>query len=80
MSQPVRRAARRTFWPRLPIASESWVIVLTTTVARPSSKQRLISATSAGLSAFWMRICDDSFHRTMSIFSPLSSSTMLLDA
>ena len=37
MSQPVSRAARRTFCPRLPMASESWSSV-TTTVARPSSK------------------------------------------
>ncbi len=76
MSQPVSLAARRTFWPRLPIARESWSSV-TTTVARPNSKQRAISATSAGLSALAISIFEESFHRTMSIFSPPSSSTML---
>ena len=39
MSQPVRRAARRTFCPRRPMARESWSS-RTMIVARPSSKQR----------------------------------------
>src|SRR6476660_1128659 len=77
MSQPVNRAANRTFCPRLPIASDSWSS-FTTTVARPSSKQSDTSATSAGFSALLIRICEDSFQRTMSIFSPPSSSTMFL--
>jgi len=42
------------------------------------NSKRLTSATSAGLSALPIRICDDSFQRTMSIFSPPSSSTMFL--
>ena len=77
MSQPVSLAARRTFCPRLPIASESWPST-TTTVARPSSKHSAISATSAGLSELDISILEESFQRTMSIFSPPSSSTMLL--
>ncbi len=76
MSQPVRRAARRTFCPRLPMASDNWSSA-TTTVARFNSKHRAISCTSAGFRALAIRICDDSFHRTMSIFSSPSSSTML---
>jgi hypothetical protein len=45
----------------------------------PSSKHSEISSTSAGLRALANQdLADDSFQRTMSIFSPLSSSTMFL--
>ncbi len=74
-SQSVSRAARRTFCPRLPIARLSCDSD-TTTVALPSSKHSAISEISAGFKAFAINTFDDSFQRTMSIFSPPSSSTI----
>ncbi len=37
--QPVRRAARRAFWPSLPIASESWKSGTTTRADRASPEE-----------------------------------------
>ena len=48
--QPVRRAARRAFWPSRPIASESWSSG-TITVAWRSSSSTITSRTRAGESA-----------------------------
>jgi hypothetical protein len=48
MSQPVSRAARRTFWPRLPMARRELVVV-DDDGGSPSSKQRLISCDLGGL-------------------------------
>ena len=49
--QPVRRAARRAFWPSLPIASDSWKSG-TMTSAVPVSAWMRTSRTFAGASAF----------------------------
>ena len=51
MRQPVRRAARRAFWPSLPIASESWKSGTTTRAARAASSTTVTEETRAGLSA-----------------------------
>jgi hypothetical protein len=49
--QPVRRAARRAFWPSLPMARLSWKSG-TITVAVPVSTSIRTSFTFAGDSAF----------------------------
>jgi hypothetical protein len=48
--QPVRRAARRAFWPSRPMASVSWSSGTMTVAWRPSSSTST-SRTRAGLSA-----------------------------
>ena len=77
-SQPVSRAASRTFWPALADGERELIVAHDDGGAPELEAQARSPDTSAGLSAFWMRIWLDSFHRTMSIFSPLSSSTMFL--
>jgi hypothetical protein len=67
--------ASRTFWPRRPIASESWSSV-TFTVAVFLAGSSLMSVISAGRSALMISASTDSFHRMMSIFSPFSSSVI----
>ena len=76
MSQPTSLEASRTFWPRLPMARDSWSSC-TRTMTRPSIGQRITSSTSAGCMALGISICSESFQRMMSIRSPASSSTML---
>ena len=49
--QPLSRAARRAFWPSLPIASDSWKSG-TITSAIPVSGWMRTSRTRAGASAF----------------------------
>jgi hypothetical protein len=66
-------AARRTFWPFLPIASDSWVSsTITSSCFSPRSviETRL---TFAGCSAFSANVVISSENSMMSIFSPRSS-------
>ena len=77
MSHPLSRDAKRTFCPRRPMASDNWSS-RTTTVARIKSPHKSTSSISAGFSALGISTCIESFHRTMSIFSPPSSSTIFL--
>ena len=74
--QPVRRAARRAFWPSRPIASESWSSG-TITVAWRSSSSTITSRTRAGESALATKRAGSSLWGMMSIFSPRSSETTI---
>ena len=74
MSQPVSWEARRTFWPRRPMASESWLSGTTTSMRLVSSSSTTF-VTSAGASAFTMKLAASGFHWMMSTFSPCSSLT-----
>jgi hypothetical protein len=74
MSQPVSCEARRTFWPRRPIASESWSSGTTTSMRSASSSSTTLT-TSAGWSALTMKVAWSGDHGMMSIFSPWSSPT-----
>ena len=71
---PVSWLARRTFWPRRPIASESWSSG-TTTSMRLSSSSITTRLTVAGWSALTTNVAVSSLHGMMSIFSPCSSCT-----
>ena len=73
MRQPVRRAARRAFWPSLPIASDSWKSGTTTRAERCSSEMISTEETRAGDSACATISAGSSEKSTMSIFSPCSS-------
>ncbi len=55
MSQPVSWEASRTFWPRRPMASESWSSG-TTTSMRSASSSSTTFTTSAGWSALTMKV------------------------
>ena len=74
--QPVSLAASRTFWPFLPIASESWLSSTSTSITRFSSSVIETRCTFAGLSAFITKPTGSSHHSMMSIFSPRSSRMM----
>ncbi len=74
--QPVSRAARRAFWPPLPIASESWSSA-TTTCMRLSASCSFTSMTRAGDSARDTNTVASWDQGTMSMRSPPSSRTML---
>ena len=74
MSQPVSCEARRTFWPRRPMASDSWSSGTTTSMRSASSSSTTL-ATSAGCSALTMKVAASGDHGMMSIFSPCSSPT-----
>ena len=74
--QPVRRAARRAFWPSLPMARESWKSG-TMTVAVPVSSSIRTSLTLAGDRALATKSGGSSENGTMSIFSPRSSLTTM---
>ena len=72
-SHSVSREASRTFWPFLPIASESWSSgTITSSVLSPTS---VIRATSAGLIARRTYSAWSGVHGTMSIRSPRNSCT-----
>src|SRR3954466_10822218 len=74
MSQPVSCEARRTFWPRRPIASDNcWSGTTTSMRSRSSSSTTL--ATSAGASALTTKVAMSCDHGMMSIFSPCNSFT-----
>src|SRR5665213_2970014 len=76
MSQPVSCEASRTFCPRRPIASESWLLVSgTTTSIRSRSSSITTLATSAGANALTTKVAISGDHGMMSIFSPCSSLT-----
>ncbi|MNN08553.1 hypothetical protein D3C81_1214120 [compost metagenome] len=72
--QPVSCEARRTFWPRRPMASDNCSSG-TTTSTRSASSSMTTLATSAGARALTMKVGSSSFHWMMSIFSPCSSAT-----
>ena len=72
--QPVRRAARRAFWPSRPIANDS-IRSGTVTLAIRFSSSMSTPITWAGDSAFATKTLASSFHGMMSIFSPPSSAT-----
>ena len=74
--QPVRRAARRAFWPSRPMASESWSSG-TTTVAWLVVVVDETSRTRAGDSALATKRAGSSLYGMMSIFSPRSSDTTM---
>ena len=74
--QPVRRAARRAFWPSRPMARESWKSG-TMTSATPVSSWMRTSLTLAGESALATKSGWSSLKGTMSIFSPRSSVTTM---
>jgi hypothetical protein len=74
MSQPVSCEARRTFWPRRPMASDSCSSGTTTSMRSASSSSTTL-ATSAGCSALTMKVAGDGDQGMMSIFSPCSSPT-----
>ena len=74
MSQPVSCEARRTFWPRRPMASDSWLSGTTTSMRLESSSSTTL-VTSAGASALTMKVAASGFHWMMSTFSPCSSPT-----
>ena len=59
------------------MARESWSS-RTSTMARPSIWQRITSSTSAGCKALGMSTCMSSLQRTMSMRSPVISSTIFL--
>ncbi len=54
MSQPVSCEASRTFWPRRPMASDSWSSGTTTSMRSASSSSTTL-VTSAGCSALTMK-------------------------
>src|SRR5712675_1097594 len=63
MSQPVSCEASRTFWPRRPIASDSWLLVSgTTTSMRSRSSSITTLATSAGASALTTKVAMSGDH------------------
>ncbi len=73
---PVRRAARRAFWPSRPIARLSWWSGTITSAAVPSSEM-WTAVTFAGDSALATKSARSSLNGTMSIFSPRSSLTTM---
>src|SRR6185295_14469391 len=74
IAQPVSIEARRTFWPRRPIASESWSSGTQTSIRRASSSSTTLE-TSAGASALTTKVAGSGDHGMMSIFSPCCSAT-----
>ena len=74
--KPVSLAASRAFWPSLPMARESWSSGTTTRQLLPSGRGSTL-ITSAGERAAAMYSAGSSEYLIMSIFSPLSSSTMV---
>ena len=73
ISQCVNRLARRTFWPFLPIARDSWSSSTITRALRLCSSSWMCEI-SAGLRALVISPSCSEFQRMMSIRSPLSSS------
>ena len=76
MRQPVSFAASRTFWPFLPMASDSWLSSTITSITLSTSLTIVTRCTLAGLSAFITNCTGSSEKSTMSIFSPRSSRMM----
>ncbi len=72
--QPVSWLARRTFWPRRPMASDSCSSG-TTTSTRPSSSSITTLETSAGARALTIKVASSPDQGMMSIFSPCNSAT-----
>ena len=74
--QPVSLAARRTFCPFLPIASDSCLSSTITSITLSRSSTIDTRCTFAGLSALVTKPTGSSENSTMSIFSPRSSRMM----
>ena len=74
MVQPVSWEASRTFWPRRPMASDSWSSGTTTSMRLASSSSTTLT-TSAGARPLTMKVAGSGDHWMMSIFSPCSSLT-----
>ena len=79
MSQPVSWEARRTFWPRRPMASESCSSGTTTSILSESSSSTTL-ATSAGCKALTTKVATSGDQGMMSIFSPCKLAHHGLDA
>ena len=76
MRTPVRRAAKRAFWPSLPMARLSWLSGTITSAWVPSSLM-MTATTLAGDRALATKSARSSLNGTMSIFSPRSSLTTM---
>ena len=76
MRQPVSFAARRTFWPFLPMASDSCLSSTITSMTRSRSSTIETRCVFAGLSALVTNAIASSENSTMSIFSPRNSRIM----
>ena len=74
ISQPTSWEARRTFWPRLPIASDSWSSGTTTSMRRSAASMTTL-VTSAGCRAFTTKVAVSGDQGMISTFSPPSSLT-----
>src|SRR5262249_25039984 len=74
MRQPVSLAAKRTFWPDLPMASDN-ILSGTTTNALLASSLTVTLTALAGDSASAINCAVSGDQRTMSIFSSYSSFT-----
>ncbi len=74
--QPVKRQAKRTFWPFLPMAMDRNSSGTTISITRFSSSITTL-AISAGARALQTNFATSGFHWTISIFSPRSSWTIL---
>ena len=74
MRQPVSCDARRTFWPFLPIASDSLSSGTISSIVWVSASMTTRD-TSAGAIALHTKRAGSSEYGTMSIFSPRSSCT-----
>jgi hypothetical protein len=61
-------AARRTFWPFLPMASESWVSSTMTSICLSARSVMETRLTLAGCSAFSAKVVISSENSMMSIF------------
>ena len=72
--QPDNCDAKRTFWPRRPIARLSWSSGTTTSI-RPATSSITTLATSAGASAFTTKEAGSSANGMISTFSPCNSPT-----
>ena len=71
--QPSNLAARRTFCPFLPMASESWLSSTTTSRCFSALSTTVTRLTFAGCSAFSANVTASSWNSIMSIFSPRNS-------
>ena len=72
--QPVNCAAKRAFWPDLPMASDSWSSSTMADIRR-SRRSIITRFTTAGLNALDKKIASSSLQGTMSIRSLLNSRT-----
>ena len=71
--QPSSFAASRTFWPFLPMASESWLSSTITSRCFSAESTTVTRLTLAGCNAFSAKVTGSSWYSMMSTFSPRSS-------